>query len=512
MSLNSSFAGVQVRAPHRETRSSLPRLLAAIPVLLLVTGLVRPSFAQDDVTTHGGPSGYNGAWITGPASNPLSFLNGPGARTSGSDWTYDLPDFSPMSELNRQLPYWLSFGLEERFRFESYSNNGFKPGNDDSYFLNRYRVQMLIRPTSWFRIVGQLQDARPFLQKPPIGPPNENRLDLKLAYAEIGDPERDWISVRVGRQIINYNNTLIADSQWRDQARSYDAAVANLHKDRYRLGIFAASVVVPLDEGISHHQEGNNIYGLYGGIDRIVPNSVLEPFVLLRVAPSVAIETTSRVKTGKLDETTYGLRWKGIVRTNLDYSYELAIQRGNAGTNGIRTWASTMGAGYRISQSGWRPRLFSTYDYASGDRNPEDGTRGTFDTLYPTAHDRLGISDQFGWQNISAVRGGATIEPHARWTLTGQYLDFWLASASDGLYNSSGGLIVRDSTGRSGTHVGDEFDGYTWYELNRHVNIGCGFAHLLPGSFLQHTTKGAHYNYPYFAINFKDYGRGEEVR
>ena len=67
--------------------------------------------------------------------------------------------------------------------------------------------------------------------------------------------------MRVGRQLINYNNTIMANSEWRNQARSYDAVVANLHYDRFRLGIFAASAVIPMDEGISHHQEGNNIYG-----------------------------------------------------------------------------------------------------------------------------------------------------------------------------------------------------------------------------------------------------------
>ena len=35
-----------------------------------------PLAAQDDITTQNATSGYNGAFITGPASNPLSFLNG----------------------------------------------------------------------------------------------------------------------------------------------------------------------------------------------------------------------------------------------------------------------------------------------------------------------------------------------------------------------------------------------------------------------------------------------------
>ncbi len=209
---------------------------------------------------------------------------------------------------------------------------------------------MNIKPTSWFKVVGQLQDARPFMQKPPWGPPNLNAWDLKLAYAEFGDPETSWISLRVGRQLINYNNTIIANSEWRNQGRSYDAVVANLHHDRYRLGLFGGSAVVPLADGISHHQEGNNIYGAYGGIDRILPHSVLEPFVLWRLQPSVAIETTAKLKTGKQSETAYGLRFKGVFVKSLDYSAESIIERGNDGNNGIKAWAATGGLAYRIDQ------------------------------------------------------------------------------------------------------------------------------------------------------------------
>jgi Alginate export len=484
----------------------LVETLASTLLLALFTASI-PAFAQDDVTTQHATSSYAGGYITGPASNPLSFLNGPAYRTTASTAPYDLPDFAPASLLNEQLPKWISFGWEERFRYEGYHNSGFKLNNNDSYSLLRSRLAMTLRPTSWFKVVGQVQDARPFMQKPPFGPPNLNAWDLKQAYAEFGDPETQLISVRVGRQTINYNNTIIADSEWRNQGRSYDAAVANLHYDRFRLGVFAASAVVPSAEGISHHQEGNNIYGLYGAIDHIIPNSSLEPFVLWRVEPSVAIETTAKIKTGKQDEKAYGIRFKGFAVTNFDYSLEWIGEYGNDGPNSIDAWGASAGAGYRFTQMWWKPRVFAQYDYASGDKNPNDGTHGTFDTMYPTAHDRFGITDQFGWQNIIADRFGLTIEPRHRWTVTGQYLDFWLASATDALYNTSGGVIVRDTTGKSGTHIGHELDVYTWYELNRHVNVGVGLGHIFGGEFLEKTTKGPNYNYPYFAINFKDNGK-----
>jgi hypothetical protein len=167
---------------------------------------------------------------------------------------YDFTDFAPLTALDRQLPCWIGFGLEERFRAEGMENQSFKLNDHDNYLLNRWRFLMQIKPTGWLRIVGQMQDARAWLQQPPLLPPNTNRFDLKLAYLELGEPEHHWVSVRVGRQMINYNNTIIANSEWRDQGRSYHAVVTNLHVERFHLGVFAASAVVPMDEGVSHSQ------------------------------------------------------------------------------------------------------------------------------------------------------------------------------------------------------------------------------------------------------------------
>jgi len=480
----------------------------AVALLTCMLPFALSLHAQDDLTTQNATSALNGGWITGPASNPLSFLNGTANRTYGSPLPYDLPDFRPASNLDAHLPKFLNFEVEERFREEGYDNASFKQGNDDSYFLNRFRLQADLRFGTWFKIVSQVQDARPFLQKPPIGPPNENRWDLKLAYAEFGDPEKHWFSLRVGRQLINYNNTLIADSQWRNQGRSYDAAVANLQNGRYHLGVFAASAVVPLASGISHHQQGNNIYGLYGRIDNVLPNSVLEPFVLLRVQPRLVLEPARSSTTGKEDMQTYGVRLKGRVLTHLDYSVEAARQAGKDGPEGIRAWGLTGGAAYEFHSTPADPRVFAQYDYASGNPTPGDGVHRTFDTMYPTAHDRLGIVDLFGWQNIRALRGGATIMPHRRWTVTGQYLDFWVASTADAVYNTSGSSIVHGAVPAAvGSHLGQEFDAYSWYELNGHLNLGAGYGRFDAGAFLSQLTTGHVYAYPYFAINFKDHGR-----
>jgi hypothetical protein len=435
--------------------------------------------------------------IGGPASSPLIFSD-----------PYGLRDLRPTGKLNDHLPKWLQFGLDERLRFEGFSGGGFKPNNSDAYVLNRLRFGLLFKPVDWFKVVAQVQDARSFFQEPPTGPPNNVRWDLKLAYAQFGDPETHKVTVSAGRQLLDFNNTIAANSEWRNQGRSYDSVVTDIHVDRFRAVVFAASAVNPLLNGISHHQEGNNIYGAYGWIRHVVPKSSVEPFVLWRVAPAVAVEA-SKFNTGRLNEKAYGFRIRGKEIANFDYRYELIEERGSAGPNGIQASSTAAGLGYTVASLGWKPRIFAAYDYASGDKNPTDGTRDTFDTMYPTAHDRFGITDQFGWQNIIAGRAGATIVPRRRWSFTAQYLDLWLASATDAAYNTSGGTVLRDSTGKSGRHIGREFDAYTWYEINRQVHIGAGVGHLFPGEFIAKAGKGASYTYPYLVVEMFD---GKRIR
>ncbi len=500
-----------MRKPLYSVPFVLPRRLplsfsAVLFLFAVAAGL--PLAAQDDLTTRNATSGFNGAYFTGPASNPLSFLNGAAWRTTGNPAPYDVHDFAPATDLDAKLPTWIDLKAEERFRYEGYKNSSFKANVDDSYVLNRFRFQVDLHTASWLRVTAQVQDARSGLQTPPIGPPNTVRWDLKLAYVEVGAPEKHWFNLRVGRQLINYNNTIVADSEWRNQARSYDSAVLNLNAKREHLGIFAASPVVPQAYGVSPHQEGNNIYGAYGRVDDfLVPHSNLEPFFLWRVQPTEVVEAAVAKTTGKEDEKAGGVRFKAQAHSALDYGGEVIIETGKVGTQSIRASAAQAGAAYQFLNAAAKPRIFTQYDYATGNSNPaHNATHTTFDTIEPTAHDRFGISDLFGWQNIEAVRVGTTVEPHRRLSFTTQGLDFWAADALDSIYNTSGSAIVTNKTNH-GRHLGAEVDGYSWYELNRHFNLGGGIAYFGGGQFLTNVTTSHSYTTYYFALNFKDNGK-----
>ncbi len=404
----------------------------------------------------------------------------------------DVPEakFSPLSAVNKSLPEWLCFTAGYRARFEGYSGGNFQAHNSDSYLLTRFRLGASLKPTSWLKAYVELQDATAFLKNPPLAPPYQSTWDLRRAYVDLGDVEQDPISLRVGRQDLNFGaGRLVGTSYWRNASRGFDAATVVLNWDWLSLNTFAASPVVVLDNGLSHHQAGNNLYGIYGGLKRLIPGSVIEPYVFWRVSPDIRTEEGT---LSSLDEKVVGVRWAGAA-SQWDYDAEFVRELGNIGTDKIGAWAWTGTAGYTIGSLALRPRLFAEYSFASGDHNLKDGTHGTFDQLYPNIHDHHGLADQVGWQNLKEIRTGARVSVRRNWTVAGIYNDWWLASATDGFYNSSGVIVARDPKGLSGTHIGQEFDVETSYRVNRQLELGTGVGHILPGLFLVHT----HHDYAY---------------
>jgi hypothetical protein len=77
-----------------------------------------------------------------------------------------------------------------------------------------------------------------------------------------------------------------------------------------------------------------------------------------------------------------------------------------------------------------------------------------------------------------------------------------LASRYDGLYNTSGSIIVKAPKGGArSTDVGQETDGYFKYDLRSNISFGAGIGHLFAGPFLKQNTKGSDASYPYFFLS-----------
>lgn len=406
---------------------------------------------------------------------------------------------SPSTEMNRFLPAWMTFSGQFRARFEGYSGGGYAPNSTDDYLLTQLQLSLSIHPTPWLKLFAQGMDARS-LEKSPEVPPYQNTWDIRQGWIELGDIDKAPVSIRVGRQELTFGDQrLVGSSPWTNAMRVFDAVRAVGRYRKLRLDVFSASVVNPVSGTWDHHQQGNNLHGAYGVIESLAPYIVIEPYTLWRLQHGLKNESGV---VSKLNEKVGGLRIAGKLPRGIDYGLEAAREFGSLGSDKIQSWAGHWVVG-RTWTARFSPRTYGEYNYAGGDKYPKDGIRGTFDQLYPSNHDKYGFADQVGWKNVKDLRAGLETKPRTATTLNFEYNNWYLASATDALYNATGAAVVRSLAGTAGTHVGQEIDITSTWAVAKPVTLGAGIGHIFPGEFLKNTTKGNPYTYPYMMATWK---------
>ena len=144
--------------------------------------------------------------------------------------------------------------------------------------------------------------------------------------------------------------------------------------------------------------------------------------------------------------------------------------------------------------------LANEYKFASG-TNPASGRSGTFDQLYPAAHDKFGHVDLLGWRNIQNAKSLNTLTVRKGWNWILMYNASWLANPRDPLYNGQGRVIVRSADGRAGRYVGQELDLYTNYQVLG-FTISGGVGQFFPGTFVRRATPGSHSRLLYISTSY----------
>lgn len=397
------------------------------------------------------------------------------------------------------FPSWLSVGGQLRVRAESYTGGGFKPDNSDTYVLTRALVNARVRPTSSTTLFVEGMDARgPWKNKTPAGAPFRDYADLRQLYGQVG-LDNGPAMLRAGRQELFFGDgRLVGPLLWANTARTFDAARAAIAREGYRLDAFAASVVRIEQGKFDRNIPGNNFYGLYGSASKLLPKSVVEPFLFWRRQSGLNSEAGVR---GVLNFGTLGLRAAGKP-ASFDYDAQVAAQNGSLGDEKVRAWAGHGLIGYTLKSAPLAPRLYGEYNQATGDANPTDNRKGTFDQLYPTGHDKYGLTDLVGWQNMRHFRGGLDLTVAKGWTATARYSSYRLYDAHDALYNGGGASLARSPTGVAGTDVGREIDLIASGKLRPGLGFSAGYGRLVPGSFLKATTPGKTYSYPYGMLTY----------
>jgi Alginate export len=384
----------------------------------------------------------------------------------------------PLTE--HALPRWMTLDGELRSRTEDQSAINLLPGQSKFYELERVTGGMEIRPTSWLSTYVQFHDLHALgLPLKYTAANMRDTFDFRQAYVEF---HYKPVKFFAGRQLLNFGNErVIGISDWTQTSRSFDGFDLRIG-DKNRVDLFSASVVNIFPTSLDMHSGGLNYHGIYASINSWIPRTTLEPFVLVKAMPRVLSQQNI---SGTETEVTPGLRAQGFPGRNIDYDVTGTLQRGSYSNDSIHAGSLLAKAGYMATFLPWKPHLQGEYDYATGNTHRDPERIGTFDQQYPSNHNAFGLVDLFGFQNIKQYRLNMDLKPHPQLTLLFQAESLHVATRNDGVYNSTGSLLVNaPAAGFSSNDIGTGFDASAKYVYHKYFVIQAGVGHFFPGQVM----------------------------
>lgn len=378
----------------------------------------------------------------------------------------------------------------------NYGMNGTAPVRN-SYGLLRSELGFDLTYCSVIRGYFEVIDSRSFGASTNVrqtDPTDINQLFFDLK------PHRDspW-TLRLGRQEMKLaNERLVNSSGWSNLPRTYEGLRAIYKTAETEWNLFA-TIPDTYDHDmngtkVTGHKEpiwGRWFYGAYGE-HKIPHEQNLDTYFLgwsdtntHRTFPDTVQSEEGQYGTENrytVGGRLYGPLWRDGDRGTLSYDAEGAYQFGNLANDTIRAWMLHGNMDYEWNVP-WKPVLSLQGNLASGDRQYGDGQSNTFVPLYGEAHRDYGIIDFLRLENMREIALNGSVKPTDKLTLQLQLHQYWLDSATDAWYNSSGSDLGRDTTGNSGTHIGQELDLISTYAWSRWMTLEGGAAWFTAGRF-----------------------------
>ncbi|MBI1356133.1 MAG: hypothetical protein GC160_17470 [Acidobacteria bacterium] len=390
----------------------------------------------------------------------------------------------PRNLLSRELPAWLDLGVNVRTRVERRDGLSFQAPFTDGLLLNRARFEAAVKPSQRWRVRLQLQDSRSaWLDPSRSRTGTDNPLDIRQLHLEVGAEDGDGWQARMGRQLLIFGKErVLAERNWNNVSPSWDAVRVGYGRGGDRIDAFAASQVQNDPGDVDAALSGADIAGFYAAVGSLLPHGRIEPYWFYNDRPrmqGVLVAHDAGVHT-------FGARAGGTVGAHWDYDAELTCQRGHAPQVSQRGWLGYAEVGFQPTEKHWGPRLFTVYEEASGDKDPNDGRVGTYDAGFGKRHSHLGEADAVGRSNLRTLESGVETTPAQALQLRVVYHHFRTARRRDGLYSTNGLLAVAAPVGRvSSSRIGDEVDLLMEWSPNRVWLLEGGVGRFFPGAWLQ---------------------------
>lgn len=420
---------------------------------------------------------------------------------------HDKDFFDPVKRIHLGSDWLLSFGGSFWYRYMHETDSRLNAaGINNDYHLLRTRLHADLWYQDQFRLFAEMLDARALGLDLSALAIDKNHTDMLNLFADVklGQFMDGPAYLRVGRQELLYGSQrLISTLDWANTRWTFQGVKTFWQTPAFNLDAFWVRPMVTEPNQFDNWDKDRNFVGLWGTY-KAIPGQVLDLYYLSLIDNrnvSPANITQGNVLQGDSVLHTIGARWVGDYERIL-YELEGMYQFGKRSHLDISAFSIASGVGYQLPLP-MNPQFWLRYDFASGDKNHRDGRSNTFNQLFPFGHYYFGYIDQVGRQNIHDFNAQFTLHPQPWVTFLGQYHRFYLANKRDYLYNAAGAGTIRDITGQSGSHIGDEIDFTINFHLSRHQDVLLGYSKLFTGEFLKNTRPGVSPDLFYAQYNFR---------
>lgn len=445
------------------------------------------------------------AGASGPASADAEKGDGSGAKFFNLRYDEDFRYFDEDVEAYNSHPLnklkniylddtgdWrLDLGGEFRLRFESRSNQfyGLQRETQDAQQNYRYLIHANLRHGDLFRVFAQGIFAHSESQMEPFLPTQENHGDLQQLFFDFRFLGEDIpLTLRLGRQELQYGESRwVGPLEWTSTRRRFDAVKLFYEGEKWNLDAFYAKPVMVQKYQHDRWNEQVDFYGVYATYKGI-PNHGIDLYFFGLDQTEDAVNPNGRI--GDQDIYTIGTRFWGATPP-WDYNAELAGQWGHFAGDRVQAWSFNVDLGYTWEVA-WRPRLGVGFDYTSGDDDPNDGTVGTINQLFPFNSVCLGYIDLIGRQNMTMAYVNVDAWPIKDKLKSSVTLhSFWLSEKEDFLYDAGAGGVLRDPTGNSGREVGQELDLALEWVVSKNTSVWLAYSYMWADNFVHEAVRDA---------------------
>lgn len=356
--------------------------------------------------------------------------------------------------------------LRQRSEFNDKSFN--EATHHDVFHLLRARLGATATVNEQVSVHLEVQDARTFGESGSTLNGSAQQFDLRQGYLEITGLADDFLSVKLGRQVLSYGNErLLGAIDWSNVGQSFDAGVLRLNFGDVKLDAFGAALV------------RNTAAPLYVR-DVVLAGSwaTWAPKESRVNVHGFWLFDNPATETVRQNRHTAGLLAGGHAGM-LDYEVEAAAQFGDHMMAGMETHhisANMVGArvGYRFPEL-LGLRIGAGFDRLSG-RNPDDRESYTvFNTLYGTNHKYYGYMDYF--TNIPLHTSGLGLQDIIAQISIAPSKAFWLG-VDVHLFSTVTDLekALAPRNPEWSSSIGTEIDVTAKWKLAEVVNMTAGFS------------------------------------